>query len=392
MQWMETLILLLIGIIFYNYAGYAVIAWLLTKLSGKKNRSEIPPYQPYVSFIVAAYNEEDIIEEKIANTLALDYPSEKLEIIFITDGSSDGTNAIIQKYPATRLLHLPERKGKSAALNRSVKEAQNEILIFSDANTFLNTDALKLLTRHYADPLTGGVSGEKKVKSAVKKENSEGLYWKYESTLKKIDADFYSLVGAAGELFSIRRELYTPVPNYILLDDFIISMRVVDNGYAVRYESGAYATEAPSADLDEEQKRKVRIAAGGFQAMEQFTHLYRFWKKPKLSFLYISHRVLRWAVTPFCLPLLLLINIIAGIKGTSPLFMWILWAQLSFYIAAILGYWLHKKGKNISVLSICYYFTFMNISVIKGFFRYLDRAQPATGVWEKSRREVSSNK
>lgn len=390
MQWLEIIILLLAGIIFFNYAGYAIIAGIIAKLFAQKKPAVDTIYQPNLSFIVAAYNEEDIIEDKILNTLALDYPANKIELLFITDGSTDQTNEIISRYSQVKLLFQPERKGKSAALNRVVESASHEILVFSDANTFLNPEALGLMMQHYADPRTGGVSGEKKVKSLAKSNaNSEGLYWKYESLLKKIDSAFYSLVGAAGELFSVRKSLYVPVAENVLLDDFVISMRVVTEGFKVKYEPAAYGAELGSAGISEEEKRKVRIAMGGFQAMKEFRHLYRFWKTPRLSYLYISHRVLRWAVTPFCLPLLLIINIIAVIMGTSPLFVVLLAAQLLFYLSALIGYGLYKKGIKISIFNICYYFVFMNISVIKGFIKYLDRKNVVSGAWEKSKREMS---
>src|SRR5918993_5493372 len=228
MQAWSWLFFIAVFIVFYNYAGYAVLLFIINRIkrSGKIN---IPEHYPSVSFIVAAYNEEDCIEKKIINSLQQEYPKEKIEYIFITDGSTDGTNDIIKKYPSIILLSEKERRGKTAALNRVVKSASNDILIFSDANTALNKDAVKMIAAHYADESVGGVAGEKKVVASGENGNEvgagEGLYWKYESTLKKLDSDFYSVVGAAGELFSLRRELYEPVSENVILDDFIISMQ-----------------------------------------------------------------------------------------------------------------------------------------------------------------------
>jgi cellulose synthase/poly-beta-1,6-N-acetylglucosamine synthase-like glycosyltransferase len=375
-------------IIFYNYIGYALLAYLINLVSGKQQNKFTGRYFPSVSFIVAAFNEEDCIEKKIYNSLAQDYPAEKIEFIFITDGSTDRTMDLIRQFPRIRLLHQPERKGKTAALNRVVKAATNDILIFSDANTMLNTLATKNITRHYEDAKVGGVAGEKKVISEGISPDEvgqgEGLYWKYESFLKKIDSDFYSVVGAAGELFSLRRSLYEPVEESVILDDFIISMKVAQKGYRIVYEPEAFAMELPSFSIGDEQKRKVRISAGGFQAMGMLGALFQFWKQPRLSFLYISHRVLRWTLSPVCMIIAFISNIILVYHPGSPVFQVLLAAQVLFYFMAILGSFLPLKGPFSRLFRLAYYFMFMNISVVLGFFRHLRGKQPAA--WEKARR------
>ena len=230
-------------IVFYNYAGYALIVILLNRIR-RRPAAPIPPDDllPSISFIVAAYNEADCIDQKITNSLDLDYPPHKIEFMFISDGSNDATPSIIRSFDRIVALHQPERQGKSAAINRAVSSARHEILIFSDANTILNREAVRLIARHYADPAVGGVAGEKKVLSAANGNDvgdGEGLYWKYESFLKKTDADFYSVVGAAGELFSLRRSLYTVLPANIVLDDFVLSLKVAQQGFRVAYEPAA---------------------------------------------------------------------------------------------------------------------------------------------------------
>lgn len=374
-------------IIFYNYLGYACIALLFNAFRNKKaTKSAKEAYQPSVSFIVAAYNEEDFIEKKLLNALQQDYPSDKIEYIFVTDGSSDDTTTIVQKFPQIRLMHQPARNGKSAAINRAVEAASNDILIFSDANTLLNREATKLIAQHYADAMVGGVAGEKKVMNpdgnGAGVGEGEGMYWKYESALKKIDSAFYSVVGAAGELFSLRRKLYTPLPSNVILDDFVLSLEVAQKGYRILYEPAAYAMELPSFSYKEEQKRKVRIAAGGFQAIGMLRPLLQFWKQPRLSFLYISHRVLRWAVTPFCLVLALFSNILLSIQNIGAFYHFTLGLQVFFYSLAFIAAVL--PGRQPKLLKLPYYFTFMNISVIWGFFRFLRGKQSA--VWEKAKR------
>jgi poly-beta-1,6-N-acetyl-D-glucosamine synthase len=386
----EALLLFSFFIIFYGYAGYAIIAFLILKLRKRKDPylQEKQNYKPTVSFIVAAYNEEDCIAGKITNSLEQDYPKENIEFIFITDGSDDKTPEIVSSFPSVKLLHHPERKGKSAALNRSVSFAQNDILIFSDSNAFLNKEAVKNITRHYCNPNVGGVAGEKKVlaftSETEQSANSEGVYWKYESALKKIDSDFYSVVGAAGELFSIRKSFYEVLPDSIILDDFVLSLKVAQKGYRVVYEPEAYASEAPSFSLEDEKKRKVRIAAGGFQAMLLLKSIFKFWENPKLSFLYISHRVLRWTIGPPCFLIAFFSNLMLVIYYPTLLYKSLFALQVLFYSLAGVTFAAPALSKKLKLAKLCYYVVFMNISVLLGFFRFLKGRQPAT--WEKAKR------
>lgn len=376
-------------IIFFNYAGYAIIAAFLNQLQFRriKKKPELNNDPPPVSFIVAAYNEQECIEEKIKNTIEQNYPAEKIEIIFITDGSTDKTTAIIERYQNIKLLHKPERKGKSAALNRAVSFATNNILIFSDSNTILNPDAIKNIAKHYSLKDTGGVAGEKKVinLSSLGSGNqvNEGLYWKYESFLKKIDSDFYSVVGAAGELFSVRKDLYEAIPENVILDDFVLSLKVASKGYRIVYEPDAFAAENPSFSIKDEKKRKIRIGAGGFQAILLLKSLFKFWKYPRLSYLYFSHRFLRWAVTPFCFLMLFISNLSLFIS-TGGVFTIIFIAQFTFYFLALIGAIFPGFRTWLKPAQICYYIVFMNYSVILGLFRFINGSQSA--IWEKAKR------
>lgn len=380
-------------IIFYNYAGYAIIVVLLNKLRRKRDTGkEDAPFYPSVSFIVAAFNEQDCIEAKILNSLEQDYPADKIEFIFVSDGSSDQTAALIAGYPRIKGLHDPKRAGKPAAMHRGILHATGEILIFSDANTVLNKDAVRNITRHYRFADTGGVAGEKKVlaETANGKQvgEGEGLYWKYESFLKKIDSDFYSVVGAAGELFSVRKDLYEPVPPNAILDDFVISLKVAQQGFRIIYEPAAQASELPSFSIKDEQKRKVRIAAGGFQSIVMLKGLLAFWKQPRLSFLYISHRVLRWGATPFCLIIALLSNIALVLVSDHQLFSALLTGQVIFYGMALAAKFIPAFGRN-KLFKLPYYFVFMNVSVIQGFFRFLKGEQSI--LWEKAKRATAES-
>ena len=375
-------------IIFYNYLGYALIVFALKPFQ-KKNTFSPPQHDyPTVSFIVAAFNEEDCIEKKILNSLQQVYPQDKIEFIFITDGSTDSTPEIISNYSSILLLHSKERKGKTAALNRAVLHAKNEILIFSDANTILNKEATFTISKHFFDQKVGGVAGEKKVIAPENEDenaaSSEGLYWKYESFLKKLDSGFYTVVGAAGELFSVRKNLYEPVAPEVILDDFIISMKIAQQGYRIVYEPGAFAMELPSVSIQDEKKRKIRIAAGGFQAMTMLPEALFFWKHFKLSFLYISHRVLRWTLTPLCLILALVSSFALSVLSFVFIYKILFLLQLLFYASGFVYKTLPGIGKKFSAFKLTYYFTFMNISVFQGFFRFLQRKQ--TAVWDKAKR------
>jgi poly-beta-1,6-N-acetyl-D-glucosamine synthase len=383
---------ILIAIVLYTYIGYGILLWVMMKF--RKQSGAVAGYEndddlPTVAHIIAAYNEEDFIGKKIANALAIDYPRHLSRIIIVADGSSDRTTEIVNRYSEVELLFEPTRKGKVAAMNRAVELTKDvDILIFSDANTLLNKESFRYIIDHYRDPRVGGVSGEKKVISDGQVPGQgEGLYWKYESVLKKLDSDYYSVVGAAGELFSVRRELFEKVPENIVLDDFYISLNICRRGLMVRYEPRAYAMETPSFSLKDEKKRKVRISAGAFQSMVIMKDLLDITRYGKLAFQYVSHRVLRWAVCPFALPLVLLLNIIIVMGQGGVTYTVLLAAQVLFYTFALLG-WLFSdspKGR-FKIFYVPYYFVFMNVSVWGGLLRYLNGAQSA--MWEKARREI----
>lgn len=379
-------------IVFYTYVGYGIVLYILVKI--KRAIKSRPLMQvdwdnlPQLTLIVAAYNEADILDEKIANTLQLKYPKDKLQLLFITDGSTDASPDVIKKYPEVKLMHSPERRGKIHAIHRAMEEVHTAIVIFTDANTFLNENALVNIARHYADASVGAVSGEKRVKVEEVSDATagEGFYWKYESTLKKWDSELYSVVGAAGELFSIRRDLYIPVPADTVLDDFMISMLIAADGYRIVYEPAAYAVESSSENVKEELKRKIRIAAGGIQSIIRLPQLFNLFKYPILSFQYISHRVLRWTITPFLMILALILNVLIVAGHNNIVYTLLLVCQLGFYGLSILGWFMQQRQIKIKLFFIPYYFCVMNYAVFAGMIRYFSKSQSA--VWEKARRRA----
>ena len=378
-------------IVFYTFFGYGIFLYFLVKLriliKGKRPIPDNKNSWLTLTLIVAAYNEESFILEKIANTLSLNYPGDKVSFLFVTDGSTDSTPELIRNFPQIKLMHKPERMGKIAAMHRAMQEVSTEIVIFTDANTILNKDALVNICRHYNDDSVGAVSGEKRVSIADSGDATagEGFYWKYESKLKTWDSELYSVVGAAGELFSIRSKLFTPIPPDTILDDFMISMLIAKQGYRIVYEPMAYATEGGSENIQEELKRKIRIAAGGLQSILRLGSLFNPFKNFTLSFQYISHRVLRWTVTPFLILLTLFLNCLIFLQPHRAIYTVLLLCQALFYGCSFIGWFLEKRRLRIKILFIPYYFCMMNYAILAGIRRYLKGSQSA--VWEKSKRK-----
>lgn len=379
-----------LAVILYTYIGYGLVVWIWAKVKRLLHDSKImsaPDFEPEVTLVVPAYNEGDILKSKIEDCLALDYPAGKLRITFITDGSTDNSEEVLSCYPQVMHLHSPVRGGKSMAENRAMEYVTTPYVIFTDCNTYLNTNAVREMVKHYQDPKVGAVSGEKKILSEDSSSGSgEGLYWKYESFLKRCDSEIHSLMGAAGELVSFRSNLFQPLEKDTILDDFVQSLRIVDKGYKVVYEPNAYAMEAPSVSMAEEMKRKVRICAGGWQSMARLTSLLNPFRQPVVTFLYLSHRVLRWSLTPALLALLLPVNfVLAWFSGG--IYTLTLALQVLFYVAAWAGWALDAKGVKLKLLIVPLYFTMMNVAVFKGFMRYIRSSQPAA--WEKAERATS---
>lgn len=394
MKTLEIIFWILTGIILYTYLGYGLILFVLVRLkrifNPKTSAYGASGYEPEVTIFITAFNERDYVKAKMKNTLDLDYPKEKLHIIWVTDGSDDGTPELLRDYKDVTVKHVDQRNGKIHAMNRGMKFVHTPLVVFSDANTMLGIESIRRITNLFADDKVGCVSGEKRIVNKITDTASgagEGLYWKYESALKKWDAELHSVVGAAGELFAIRTELFKEVEHDTLLDDFIISLRVAQLGYTIQYDPEAYAIETASANVGEELKRKIRISAGGIQAVVRLRSLLNVFKYGILSFQYVSHRVLRWTLTPLCLlvliPVLGLLSSEEGILNFG-FYATLFWLQVLFYGAAFLGWFLEKRETRFKVLFVPYYFVIMNLSVILGFFRYINNTQSVN--WERALR------
>ena len=396
MEFLKYIFWIILFTVFYTYIGYGIVLYIMVLIKRLYSSNKSIKYKldklPEVTIFIPAYNEKDYVVKKMGNTMNLNYPSEKLKIIWVTDGSDDGTNTILEKYENIQLFHKKEREGKINAMNRVMPFVKTQFVIFSDANTELGKDSIKHIINCFQDPKVGCVSGEKRI---FKKDidtaagSGEGLYWKYESTLKKWDAELYSAVGAAGELFAIRTKLYDEVEKDTILDDFIISLRVAKKGYTIQYNPEAYAIETASENVGEELKRKIRISAGGIQSVIRLRALFNIYKYGFLSFQFISHRVLRWTLTPFFLILLIPISILLAYQeGIFELGFYssFLWLQLTMYIISVLGWMLENKSIRIKVLFVPYYFLVMNLSVILGFFRFLNKNQTVN--WERAKRAL----
>lgn len=383
---MESIFWTLVTIVVYTYIGYGIIITIWAKF--KRKKTDVSPQKewPAVTLFVAAYNELSYLPQKVANFKSLDYPQDKIQILFVTDGSNDGSEEFLKSEPGVEVAHVDARGGKIGALNRGFQFVKNDIIIYSDANTDLNKDCVKNIVRHFNDPKVGCVAGEKRIKQNEQDNASgagEGLYWKYESYLKKKDDEVHSCIGAAGELFAIRKELHEEVEKDTVLDDFIISMRIVLKGFKIKYEPEAFAIELPSENTNEELKRKIRIAAGGLQSISRLPHLLKFHKHFTLSFQYLSHRVLRWTIAPLCLPLLLFLNFFLA-QSNGGVYTIFLTAHIVFYLTAVVGYILKTKNIKAKKIFIPFYFLFMNYAVFAGALRFIKGSQSA--VWEKAKR------
>lgn len=393
---MEVTFWILFLIVFYTFVGYAVLLVLILFFQKffkiRRNTFTADPDElPMVCMFVTAYNEADYVDQKVQNLLELDYPHNKMQFLWVTDGSNDGTPQRLKQYPQMEVQHLAERNGKIHAMNRGMQFVKAPLVIFSDSNTILNRESVRVIVKTFANPKVGCIAGEKRIleRQADNAAGSgENLYWKFESWVKRMDSELNSAVGAVGELFAIRTSLFEPVENDTILDDFIISLRIAQKGYRIAYTPDAYAVETASVNVSEELKRKVRIAAGGLQTITRLKNLLNPFRFGVLSFQYFSHKVLRWTIAPLALFLLLPINFALffdEISASSVGFFSVFFCfQIAMYILALFG-WLFERNKiRLKVLYIPYYFTAMNYASLRGWIRFLKGKQTVN--WEKSKR------
>ncbi len=386
----ETIFWVFIVIVLYTFVGYGILLCFFVKIKRlfRDPRKSDTQFLPGVTILIAAYNEQNHIREKIENTLSLNYPEQYRKIIIVTDGSTDDTVSIVREFPQVIHLHEGDRKGKIVAVSRAMSHVDTEITVFTDANTDLALDALWKLARHFDDKKTGAVAGEKRIKvktTDVAAASGEGFYWKYESKLKAWDSELNTVVGAAGELFAIRTHLFEEIPGDTLIEDFYLTLKIAQRGFKVKYEPEAFALEEPSASTSEELKRKIRIAAGGLQSISRLLPLLNIFKYGMLSFQYISHRVLRWTLMPLALPLIFLLNVFLA-YDIGGIYILILFGQLVFYVFSLIGLILEKQKLKFKLFFLPFYFCLMNYAVYVGFLRLITGKQ--TVIWERAERRM----
>jgi len=375
----------------YVYFGYAVVIGLLARWRPRPVRTA--DIEPSVTVLVAAYNEESCIRDKIENTLALDYPRDNLELLIVTDGSTDRTNELVAEVtdPRVRLTFEQERRGKPAAVIRAFPLARGEIVVLSDANCLFGHDALRKLVRNFADPTVGGASGAKQIirgssTQSRAAEQGEGLYWRYEAYLKQCDSLVSSVMGSPGEIWAVRRSAFAPPDADSIADDFVASMRLVENGWRVVFEPEATASERASPSLRAEWVRRTRIAAGGWQALLQLPGMLRH-KERLVTFQYLSHRMARWIVTPILFVVLLLSHAALVCVSPQPIYCVLGVFHAAYYVAALVGLLLTLRGKDVGWLAAPFYVTMLNAAALVGGVRFWLRRQPVT--WQKARENAA---
>lgn len=331
---------------------------------------------PGLSMIIPAYNEEDHLADKLANIRDLDYPAEKLEVVFISDGSTDRTLEILRGNSdfKAEIVAFPERRGKSTALNEGVGRAHHGVLVMSDAATLFAPDALRNMARHFADPTAGVVCGALRFQGSQESQQTEGVYWKYEGMLRLMEARLGATMTASGAVYALRRECFVPVSSDTVIEDFVIPMNARKLGHRVIYDPEVVATEFAASSVSGEFTRRVRIAVGSFRALGQLARC-RLRGFSLLAF--ISHKLLRWMV-PFLLVALFITNVLA--LGT--LLYGVTFAlQVLFYLWAGAGFLFRERLKSVRFALLAYFLLSMNVAFLVGFFRFLSGRREAT--WQR---------
>jgi cellulose synthase/poly-beta-1,6-N-acetylglucosamine synthase-like glycosyltransferase len=370
--------------ILYAYVGYPLLVWVLSRWFGRGNQAPDTNEEslPSVSLLIAAYNEEAVIEGRILNALAMDYPAEKLEIVVASDGSSDGTSEIVQRYAGrgVRLLPFTPRRGKASALNAAFPELRGEIVLMSDANTQNDRLAARRIVRWFQDPGVGVVCGRLVLTDPETGRNADSLYWKYETFLKKCEGRLKALLGANGGIYAIRRSLFLPIPNHTIVDDFVIPLRAkLQTGCDILYDWEAVAREETPPSVGSEFHRRSRIGAGGFQSIGMLWPLLLPWQG-WVAFTFFSHKILRWLCPFFMLGLM-----------SSSAFLWdssfyrsAFFGQFAFYLLSLLAGLVPGQARALKPLRITTMFTGMNAALLVGFWRWLWGSQK--GVWKRTTR------
>lgn len=371
-------------LVLYPYALYPLLISLAARVWGcDPELAAVDPVElPSLTLLIIAHDEEQMLSARLKNALALDYPAGKLEIVVASDGSRDGTADVVRGFACrgVRLLDYHVNRGKSATLNSAWKELTTEIVLLSDANTFIHRDAAKRLARWFAWRDVGAVCGRLVLTDPQTGNNVDGLYWKYETFLKRCEARLGALLGANGAIYAIRRETFIEIPAETIVDDFVIPLLArIKTGCRLLYDAEAVAHEETPPSIGDEFRRRVRIGAGGFQslgALWPLLHPRHGW----LAFSFWSHKVLRW----FC-PFFLLIALAANLLLLDrPFFQASMAAQAGFYAIAWLGGRLPLGGGFGRLVRLATMFSGMNAALLLGFFRFASGRQ--RGAWQRTAR------
>ncbi|MCM8775343.1 MAG: glycosyltransferase family 2 protein [Candidatus Omnitrophica bacterium] len=362
--------------IVYTYLGYPAILAAARRLCTR--RASKGPYEPSVSIIISAFNEEKVIERKLTNLLALEYPETKLEILVGSDGAIDLTDMIVSKFhtPRIRFFRFVQNLGKPHVLNALVKEARGEVIVFTDSRQEFEPRAVRALVENFNDPAVGCVSGELHFRNVGTSGVSRGMnaYWRYEKFLRKAESDIHSMLGATGAIYAIRKNLYPELPVDILVDDMYIPLAIVAAGYRAVFDHEAEAYDETSEEGSQEFTRKVRTLTGNYQVFQRLPHLFDPFRSP-VAFQLFSHKLLR-LMAPFALILLFAIN--AALAG-EPFYAFFLAGQIAFY--GIAGLEVLAKTKR-GIAFVPYTFCLLNAAALMALVRFLTR--PQTAAWKQT--------
>lgn len=380
---MRILFWVLLVLIAYCYIGYPVLLSVLA--AARPKRVKKGEYFPTISIVMTVCNEERIIMRRIRNLLSLDYPSPQMEILIGSDGSTDRTNTIIQNVKDERLHFIPyrQRKGKMARINQLTSVARGEIVVFADARQVFESAALRELVSNFNDPSVGCVSGEL-IFSTKEGATAEGinLYWEYEKWLRQMESRLHSMIGATGAIYAIRRELFSPAPENVILDDVYIPLRIVLKGYRAVLENRALAFDSAASNPKEEFTRKARTLAGNYQLFFLLPGVFNPFASP-LAIQVFSHKVLRLMIPFF----LMLVFGISMFLNADLMFRLFLWVQIAFYAMAMMGALTRNSERSVLKLvsKLCYVpyvFCLLNFSALAGFWRFITATQEV--MWRKA--------
>lgn len=378
----EAIFWTMVAVVFYTYAGYSLTILLLAQFFRRPIRRA--PIEPRLTYLITAYNEERNIRAKLDQVLSLDYPQDKLEVIVASDGSTDGTDGIVRRFAGrgVRLVRVEGRVGKTETQNRAVREATGEIILFSDATTLYEPSALRNIVRNYADASVGAVSGRYEYRNPTGAPIGFGsiLFWRYENLIKVLQTRIRTITGCCGCIYSVRRELYQPLPADII-SDLVEPLTILEKGYRIVFEPDAIAFEETTENAAEEFGMRVRVVTRGMRGLWYMRKLFNPLRFGFVALQLFSHKVLRWMIAPL-LAVLFLSNL--WLLGSSWFYAMTLGLQLVFYGIALLGLLAERSHVTFRPLTIPLYFVTVNAAAVVAMYRILKGHKAVT--WETIRR------